>query len=132
MAAYGFKPGKNKADVYTKTETDTEIQEAAGDLHEQIEELLTTKQDQHKSGTVSIATSDWDSASPGWTCTKSVSGIKVTDDIICSPAPASMILAGQCGVYCSAQAAGSLTFFAVEKPSSGITMNILVLGGTAS
>lgn len=131
MANYGFTDGKNKQTMYSKTEADSAIEAAAEELQTQIEGLLTSKQDQHKSGSVSIATSDWSSASPGWTCTKSVSGIKTTDDVICSAAPASVTLAGQCGVYCSAQAAGSLTFYAAEKPSASITMNIIVLGGAS-
>ena len=128
--AYGFKPGKNKDAVYNKAETEEKIQEAAATLQGQIETLLTSKQDQHKATSVTLTTSNWSSSGSGWSQTATTS-VKTTDDIICSPAPGSMTIAGDCGIYLSAQALNSLTFYAAEKPSSNVTMNIIILGAAA-
>ena len=52
--------------------------------------------------TITINTSDWSSL----TCTKSVTGVTASNNIIVSPAPASVPIYAQAGIYCSAQANG--------------------------
>lgn len=62
------------------------------------------------------------------TATVSVTGVKVDNNLIVSPAPASVDAWSTLGVYCSAQAAGSLTFTALRAPSvvTTVTANILI------
>ena len=74
-----------------------------------------------KSKTVSLANTGWSSN----TKTVSVSGITASNTVIVSPAPASYDAYCECGIYCSAQAAGSLTFTCDTVPSSTLTVNVL-------
>lgn len=74
--------------------------------------------------TVTIATSDWSSS----VATKSVSGVTSSNNILVVPDPSSYQNAMECGVYCSAQGSGTLTFSALySTPQSSITMNILIM-----
>ena len=74
---------------------------------------------------VSIAVADWSSNS----ATKNATGVTADNALIIAPAPASYDEVSSCGVYCSAQNAGTLTFtYSDAKPSSAITMNVLILG----
>ena len=73
---------------------------------------------------VSIATSDWDNK----TATKTVSAISATDNVIVTPQPASMQEVINNAVYCSAQAASSLTFVCEETPTTGVDFSVAVIG----
>lgn len=70
----------------------------------------------------------------GWsdnTQTVSVSSVTATSDIIITAAPASISDYTAAGIYCSAQAAGSLTFTCSTVPTSEITVNLMIFeGGT--
>ena len=67
----------------------------------------------------------------GWSSNKTQrvisSIISADDDIIVSPAPASFVVYGNSGVYCSAQENGALTFTCSKIPANEITVNILLL-----
>lgn len=73
--------------------------------------------------TASLATSGWSSNQK----TVSVSGVTASNNVIVSPAPASMTAWAAAGVYCSAQGAGTLTFTCSTVPTSALTANVLIL-----
>lgn len=69
--------------------------------------------------------------SSGWSSnaqTVTVNGVTASNNIIVSPAPASMQDYMDCAVYCSAQAANQLTFNCTSVPSVDITVNVLIVG----
>lgn len=100
---------------------------ASGDVHlvsgGVVHTALSGKQAQHTTLTITIATSDWSSNA----CTKSATGVTASNTVIVSPAPASISVYGECGVYCSAQGSGTLSFACSTTPSSAITVNVVVL-----
>ena len=73
--------------------------------------------------TVTIATNDWSNNS----CTKNVTGVTASNTIIVSPAPASLSVAAEKGVYATGQGNGTITFSCGTVPSSTITMNIVIM-----
>ncbi len=75
--------------------------------------------------TVTITVANWNATT---TCTKSVTGVTASNSVIVSPAPASMTAYISSGVYCSAQASGTLTFTASSTPSANITVNVMIVG----
>ena len=74
---------------------------------------------------VSIATSAWS----GGTATVSASAVTASNDVIVTPAPASMAAWAAAGVYCSAQGAGTLTFTCSTAPSAALTANVMAFDG---
>ena len=56
-----------------------------------------------------------------------VSGVTTSNTVIVTPAPTSYNMYCECGVYCSAQAANSLTFTCDEVPTSSLTVNIVIM-----
>lgn len=83
------------------------------------------KQDQHTTATASLATASWSSLSQ----TVSVTGVTASNTVICTPAPASHDAYCKAGVYCSAQASGTLTFKCTTTPTAALTVNVMILGG---
>lgn len=73
---------------------------------------------------VTIATSDWSNN----TCTKSVSGVTASNNIVVSPAPASFLAYGEAQIRATAQGSGTVTFTCESVPSSSITINVLIVG----
>ena len=73
------------------------------------------------STTATLTTAGWSSNSQ----TVTVSGVTASNTVIVSPAPTSYGEYSVCGVYCSAQAANSLTFTCSETPSGALTVNVL-------
>ena len=71
--------------------------------------------------TATLTTSGWSSNSQ----TVTVSGVTASNTVVVSPAPASYAEYSVCGVYCSAQAANSLTFTCSETPAAALTVNIM-------
>lgn len=81
-------------------------------------------------GGVSMSTTTASLATSGWSNnqkTVSVSGVTASNNVIVSPAPASMTAWAAAGVYCSAQGAGTLTFTCSTVPTSALTANVLIL-----
>lgn len=70
---------------------------------------------------VSLSPSDWVSL----TQTVNVSGVTNDNIVLVTPAPASYTEYHGCGVYCSAQNDGSLTFTAVTAPT--VTLNVQIM-----
>lgn len=77
----------------------------------------------HTTATVSLAAGSWNANNQQ---TVTVSGVTASNLIQVSPAPATWTSAYECGIYCSAQAANSLTFTCMSKPTVAITMNIVI------
>ena len=74
------------------------------------------------SATITVA--NWNS---GTTATVSVSGVTASNTVIVSPAPASIATWINRGVYCSAQASGTLTFTCTKTPTADMTVNVVVM-----
>lgn len=79
-----------------------------------------------KTATVSLSASSWSGSGP-YTQAKSVTGVTASNIVIVAPVYASQELYYSCGVGASAQAAGKLTFSATDKPTSAISVNVLIL-----
>lgn len=73
--------------------------------------------------TASLTTSGWSSNTQSVT----VTGVTASNTVIVSPAPASMTTWANAGVYCSAQAANSLTFTCTSTPAAAITVNVVII-----
>lgn len=66
----------------------------------------------------------------GWTDntqTVSVSGVTADNNILVAAAPASRTVWNDAEVYCSAQAAGTLTFACSSTPTADVTANVVIL-----
>ena len=74
---------------------------------------------------VTIATSDWSNG----TCTKNVTGVTTSNNVIVSYAPASKDDYLDADVYCSAQGSGTLTFTCGSAPEAAITVCVLIIEG---
>ncbi len=92
-------------------------------FYENGSDVSTLYQSKHTTATVSIATTDWSSNA----CTKSVTGVTASNTIFVSPAPASFSTYSSAGIYCSAQAAGTLTFTCSTTPTAAITVNVVIM-----
>ncbi len=76
--------------------------------------------------TVSLSSSSWSGSGP-YTQTKNVSAVTADNIVIVSPQYARQEQYYSCGVGASAQADGTLTFSATEKPTVAIGVNVLIL-----
>lgn len=70
--------------------------------------------------TVTVQPGDWQ----GLSCVKQVQGVTAESVVTCGAAPASELVASAAHVYCSAQAAESLTFSCVTVPEEAVTLNV--------
>lgn len=77
----------------------------------------------HTTTTVSLTAAGWSNK----TQTVSATGVTASNTVIVSPAPADIADYADCGVYCSAQASGTLTFGCDTAPSGDIVVNVLIL-----
>ena len=77
----------------------------------------------HATTTVTLASTGWSSS----TYTASVTGVTASNTVIVSPDPASYADYVAAGIYCSAQAAGTLTFTCTTTPTSAITVNVVTM-----
>ena len=59
--------------------------------------------------------------------TVSVTGVTASNTVIVSPAPSDIADYADCGVYCSAQGSGTLTFGCDTAPSGDIVVNVLIM-----
>lgn len=87
--------------------------------------LVTGNEIPHDISQVSITVANWNATT---TCTKSVTGVTASNSIIVSPAPSSIADYVASGVYCSAQAAGTLTFTASSTPTADLVVNVMIVG----
>lgn len=109
MPVIGFDEGKNKANVYKTDETT---------------QLLSAKQDKHTTQTETLLAANWSNK----TQTINVPGVTANNTILVSAVPASVSLYGNCGVICTTQGNGTLTFTCGITPSNDISINIIILG----
>ena len=84
---------------------------------------LDNRQEKHTAASATLTTSGWS----GMTQTVSVSGVTANSTVVVTPAPASHTAYCESGVYCSAQANGTLTFKCTDTPSANLTVNVLIL-----
>lgn len=73
--------------------------------------------------TATLAVADWSSN----TQTVTVSGVKADSVVFVSPAPASASDYVSAGIFCTAQAADSLTFTCTTTPTNAITVNVICM-----
>lgn len=74
---------------------------------------------------LSITVANWNATT---TCTKTVTGVTTSNSVIVSPAPTSISDYVSAGVYCSAQANGTLTFTASSTPTADLVVNVMIVG----
>lgn len=91
-----------------------------------IGELLDAKADKALLATAVLHAAAWTGTAAPYTQIVSVSGVTANNAVTPSPAPASWEAAGQAGVHCTAQAAGSLTFTCSTIPTVDLTYNVLI------
>lgn len=59
--------------------------------------------------------------------TVAVQGVTTNSSVIVSPDANSFTAYGEAGIYCSAQAANSLTFTCESVPTTALTVNVLII-----
>lgn len=73
--------------------------------------------------TITLSSSGWSNLSQSVTA----SGVTTDTDVIVSPVSGSHDAYCEAGVRCTGQASNQLTFSCLEKPSSNLSVNILIL-----
>lgn len=73
--------------------------------------------------TVTLTSAGWSSNSQ----TVSATGVTASNTVIVSPAPSDIADYADCGVYCSAQGSGTLTFGCDTAPDGDIVVNVLIM-----
>ena len=73
--------------------------------------------------TVTLTSAGWSSNSQ----TVSATWVTASNTVIVSPAPSDIADYADCGVYCSAQGSGTLTFGCDTAPSGDIVVNVLIM-----
>ena len=76
--------------------------------------------------TVTLDAAGWDPAGSG-RISVAVEGVTAENTLVVSPAPASIVAYGKCGVYAAAQEEGRLTFACAKQPQESLTVNIVIL-----
>lgn len=74
--------------------------------------------------TIEIVVDDWS----GGSCTKSVTGVSTTNNVMVSPAPDDLANFLDAEIICTAQGAGTLTFTCETTPIVSITVNVAIWG----
>lgn len=88
-----------------------------------VDVALNGKQEKHKTDSVQLAASGWANNKQ----TVSLNGMTANTTIIVASAPENYEAYSKAGVYCSAQAEGSLTFTCKSAPTAALTANIMIL-----
>lgn len=97
-----------------KEYVDTEIQDALG--------FIPIYQMPHVPLVLTLDAEDWSENAQ----TVTAEGVIASSTVFVAPAPSSISEYESCGVYCSAQSDGSLTFTCTEPPENDITVNVAV------
>lgn len=82
-----------------------------------------------KTASAVLSASGWTGSAAPYTQVVSVAGVTADNVAIVSAAAGSFAGYSECGVHCTAQAAGKLTFAADSKPDSRLTANVVILTG---
>lgn len=117
MPVIGFDEGKNKEEVYKKSEVLPAV-------HAEFDSTINSKQEQHLAQTAILLTTDWDNNSQ----TVDITGVTANDTVLVSPVPSSIGLYAAFGIVCTAQGEGNLTFTCDFLPSEDISVNVIILG----
>ncbi len=88
-----------------------------------IKTALDTKQPEHITGSANIASSSWNSSN---VATATIQGVTSSNTIIVTPAPSSFLDWSDCGIRCTAQSTNQITLTARSKPSSTVTVQVLI------
>lgn len=72
--------------------------------------------------TITLPASGWSTSTKSQTVT--VNGVDADTTVMVSAAPASFEIYNRASIYCSAQAANSLTFKYIKVPSNDVVVNI--------
>lgn len=83
---------------------------------------LAAKQGKYVSATVTLTVAGWS----GNTQTVAASGVASNNLVEVSPLPSSLEAYVNAGIYCSAQASGTLTFTCKTVPSAALEVNVVV------
>lgn len=90
-----------------------------------ISAALKLLESKHAAETATLTAAGWSNK----TQTVTVEGVTASNTILVAPASDSQEVWGKAGIFCTAQAAGSLTFTCKNAPSAAVTANIVILGG---
>lgn len=101
-----------------------------GDLERNVEEQLGTKLSAVRR-TVTLSSSGWSNSTP-YTQTVSVTGVMADNTVQVAPDPASIEDYSKALVRATAQASNSLTFTASKKPTSALTVGVLITVGVSA
>lgn len=109
---YGFDEGKNKNEIYGKDDVynKTEIDDA--------------KQDKHLTASATLLAANWSNKNQ----TVNVTGVTADNTVLVSAAPSSVEEYGACGIICTVQSAGTLTFTCKYTPTNDLSINVVILG----
>ena len=88
-----------------------------------VEGVLNGKQEKHKTNAVQLAANGWANNQQ----TVSLNGMTANTTIIVAAAPENYEAYSKAGVYCSAQAVGSLTFTCKSVPDTDLNANVMIL-----
>lgn len=128
--AFGFGIGKNKVLVYSVDEFSTQVNAV-------VDPKLALKQDKQITRTISIpGGSEWSWTTPAnmYIQFVDVPGVTTSNTIIVSAdpsgasGPSNHALYTSCGVFAAAQQDGKIVFLASQKPSSALSVNVVILG----
>ena len=90
---------------------------------ENMDSLIGGKQNKHKTATALLSSDKWTNKQQ----TVSVAGVDDRTTLIVAAAPENYEAYAKAGVYCSAQAAGSLTFTCKSVPTTDLNANVMIL-----
>lgn len=89
-----------------------------------LQAALNAKAAASSSVAVTIATSDWSAKA----CTKSVTGVTASNNIIVAPDPSDYLAYAAAQIRATAQGSGTVTFACETVPNGSVTVNILIMG----
>lgn len=90
---------------------------------ETVELALAAKQPKHRTASVILTASGWEDGSQSVSC----DGVTAGNALIVASLPENYEAYSRAGVYCAAQAEGSLTFLCKSVPAADLTANIMIL-----
>lgn len=117
MPVIGFDEGKNKEEVYKTSEVLPAV-------HTEFDPLLSAKQDKHNKATISLLAASWSNKSQ----TVNVTGVTADNTVLVSAAPSSIDEYISCGIICTEQDEGTLTFTCKITPLNNLSINVVILG----